>query len=117
MQLTTRVKRLRINHTEPGEFNLGYVLLPLGYAYNQDVASAKKGDMLVFFDGPAYPIYAVRKIKISSPDADILCRMRYGITIKGALMRWKTNAKMEGHGMRAVSDEECLWVVYGTDSN
>lgn len=109
------MKTFKVAHSEPGEFRLGYILLPYGYAYNKDIANAKKGDIISIFDGGNYKIHAVRLIKIKSPECGILCRMRYGIPIAGALTRWQMNAKMEGHGMRAVSEDECLWVVYETD--
>lgn len=108
-------KIFRAKHSEPGDFRLGYILLPCGYAYNADYSNAKKGDILRLFNGGDYRIFSVKKLKISSIECDILCRMRYGITIKGALSRWQMNAKLEGHGMRAVSEDECLWVVYEPD--
>jgi len=108
-----RKKTFKVNHAEPGDFRMGYILLPFGYSYNSEWSGAKKGDVIKLWGGGEYPIYAVRKIKMSSPEADILSRIRYGITIKGILQRWRSNAKMEGHGSRVVSDEECLWVIYG----
>ena len=108
-------KILRISHRTPENFYLGYVLIPFGYSYNSDIAKAKQGDTLRFVDGNDFPIVAVRRIKIDSAEADLLCRLRYGITIKGALMRWQSNAKLEGHGAKVISTEECLWVVFETD--
>lgn len=108
-------KTFKIAHMEPGDFRLGYVVLPVGYAYNADIAGAKKGDTLRLFDGGEYEIFSVRRISIKKPEADILCRMRYGITAHACLMRWKLNAKMEGHGEKAVSEDECLWVIYSAD--
>ena len=96
---------------EPGDTFLDYVLLPVGYAYNMNIASAKKGDVIRFSDGDDREIFAVRKLRMGS-DTDLLCRMRYGITLKGALVRWKMNAKLEGHGEKAVSEDECLWVLF-----
>lgn len=105
-------KTFKIAHMEPGAFRLGYILLPVGYSYNTDIAKAKKGDVIRLFDGGKYEIFSVRKLRLDKPGTDILCRMRYGITIKAAIMRWKMNARLEGHGDKVVSDEECLWVVY-----
>jgi len=113
--MSRQKKILRISHRTPEYFYLGYVLLPFGYSYNNDIAKAKQGDTLRFVDGNDFTIFAVRKIKIGSPEADILCRIRYGITIKGALMRWQSNAKLEGHGAKAISTEECLWVTFETN--
>lgn len=101
----------RVQHSEPGDFQLDYILLPYGYAYNADIARAKKGDKIRWLAGEDWTIYCVRKIKLLCPDTDILCRMRYGITIQGALMRWQSAAQIAGNGRKAISTDECLWVI------
>lgn len=110
--ITRQRKTFKIPHSEPGDFRLGYILLPVGYMYNKAIAGAKTGDILRLFDGGSYRILSVRKISLQKIDTELLCRIRYGITLKAALMRWQINAKMEGHGEKAVSKEECLWVIY-----
>lgn len=107
-----RKKIFRPQHLEPGDFYLDYILLPVGYSYNAEWLKAKRGDLMRIPDGGLYRIFAVRTIKLGSAAADILSRMRYGITIKGCLQRWKMNAKLAGHYSTAVSSEECLWVIY-----
>lgn len=102
---------------ESGPFHLDYILLPTGYAYNTEWATAKKGDKVRLWTGGDHTIYAVRKIKLKQPAADILCRMRYGINIKRAQSIWRQNATLEGHGARAVSDEECLWVIFSNETD
>lgn len=110
---TTRQKKtFKIAHMDPGVFHLDYIVLPVGYSYNAEIANAKKGDVLRLADGGEYPIFSVRRIRADKPEADILCRIRYGVTLKGAMMRWKMNAKLEGHGAKAVSEDECLWVIF-----
>ena len=109
-------KKIKINHLEPGQFRLDYILLPVGYSYNIEIASAKKGDIISLFDGGDYRVYAVKRLKIGNSAADILSRMRYGVTIKGVLSRWQRNARLEGHGTNAISTDECLWVIYDTDT-
>lgn len=99
---------------QPAGFHLDYILLPVGYSYNAEWSGAKKGDIIRFWDGGEFPIYSVRKLRLNSAAVDILCRMRYGITIKRALQKWQMNAKLEGHGMKAISTDECLWVIYAT---
>ena len=108
-------KKIKLAHAEPGDIRLGFILLPVGYAYNADIAAAKKGDIIRFVDGEDYRVFNVLKMKIKNPVTKTLCLIRYGITLDGALMRWKSNAKMEGHGMNVVSDEECLLLTYETD--
>lgn len=112
--LSTKRQRkiFNIAHTDSGPLHLDYIVLPVGYSYNADIANAKKGDLLRFADGNECSIFSVRKVRMDKPDADLLCRIRYGITIKGAMMRWKMNAKLEGHGEKAISQDECLWVIF-----
>lgn len=115
-QTTKRQKKtFKTTHMEPGPLHLDFIILPVGYSYNADIAAAKKGDTIRLADGGEYPIFAVRKVSTDKPYADMLCRIRYGITLKGAMMRWKMNARLEGHGEKAISEDECLWVVYSTD--
>lgn len=109
-------KKIRLAHAEPGDIRLGFILLPVGYAYNSDIANAKKGDIIRFSDGEDHLVFNVLRLKLKSPVAKTLCLIRYGITLDGALMRWRNYAKMEGHGINVVSDEECLLVTYETDS-
>ena len=110
-------KKYRAKHNTPGKFQLNYILLPYGYSYNAEWKKAKKGDTLIFLDGGEYLIYSVRVLKMSSPLTDILCRMRYGISLKGAMVRWKTNVRLEGNSSKVISDEECLMVVYNAEDN
>ena len=107
-----RKKTFRAKHNMPGDFQLDYILLPYGYAYNSEWQEAKYGDTIRFWDGEDRRIFSVRKLKIKSPEADILSRLRYGITMKGTLARWKSNARLEGNLGRAVSDDICFWVIF-----
>ena len=112
-ETTSRLqKTFKTNHAEPGDFHLDYILLPIGYAYNAEWGRAKKGDYVKLWDGGRYKIFSVRKLQLNKPIADILSRMRYGITIKRALQKWQMNALMEGNGKNAVSKDECLWVIF-----
>lgn len=109
-------KKIKLAHADPGgEIYLGFILLPVGYGYNTDVANAKKDDIIRFVDGDDYRIFSVVKMKIKSPVTKMLCLIRYGITLEGAVSRWRNNARLEGHGMNVVSDDECLLVTYETD--
>ena len=105
-------KTFKVKHAEPGDFCMDYILLPIGYSYNSEWVSAKKGDRIRLHDGGIYTIYCVRMVKVKGGLADMLSRLRYGITIAGCIQRWKMNAKLEGHTSDAVSSEECLWVMY-----
>ena len=110
--MPSRGRVFRANHLDPGDFQMDYILLPVGYSYNCDWITAKRGDKVRLFDGGLHKIHCVRVIKVRGGLADTLSRIRYGITIAGCIQRWKDNAKLEGHTRNAVSDTECLWVVY-----
>lgn len=106
-------KIYRAKHLLPKEnLCMDYILLPYGFAYNKEWESAKHGDIIRFFDGSDRRIFSVRKVKISSPTVDILCRCRYGLTIKAALMRWKRNVTLEGHQGSVISNEACYLVAF-----
>lgn len=105
-------KVLCVKHETPGDFCLDYVLLPFGYAYNADAAAAKGGDTIRFFDGGEFRIVCCKRLPIKSQITELLCRMRYGVTLAGAVSRWKSNAKLEGHSASVISDEKCLMIVY-----
>ena len=116
-QVKRKQRTYRVKHYEPGEFRLNYILLPVGYSYNAAISQAKIGDKVRFFDGGLYPIVSIRRLNLHSVNADILCKMRYGITLKAAMQRWQMNAKLEGHGTKAISEDECLWVIYDENEN
>ncbi len=116
-QVRRKSKTIKVKHYEPGVFRLDYILLPVGYSYNVAISEAKMGDKVRFFNGGLYPILAVRRLDLRNPNTELLCKMRYGITLKAAMQRWQMNAKLEGHGAKAVSEDECLWVIFDKDEN
>lgn len=91
---------------------MDYILLPYGYSYNKEYLSFKKGDKIKLFNGGTYLIDSVSIIKTKEAYADSLCRMRYGVGIKCAFSKWKTNAMLEGCGPKVLSEDECLLVCY-----
>lgn len=111
-EIQNKKKTRKILHYEPGDYHLDYVLAPVGYSYNIELASAKKGDVLEFSDGIRHRIISVRRIKTSGSLADILSVMRYGISIRACRSRWRTNARLAGNSPDVVSDAECLWIIY-----
>ena len=108
-------KTFKVAHLDPGDLHIDFIILPVGYVYNSNIAGAKKGDILRLGDGTEHEIFTVQRLQTNKPLADLLCRIRYGITLRGCLMRWKMNAKLEGHGEKAISQDECLMVVYSKD--
>lgn len=111
-KVPSKKRVFKAKHLEPGDFQMGYILLPMGYSYNSEWLFAKKGDIIQFHDGGSYRILCVRAVKVRGGLADVLSRIRYGISISGCIRRWKANAKLEGHTSDAVGETECLFVVY-----
>ena len=110
-----RRKRIhRPEHTEPGPFRLNFILLPYGefYKKSQDILTAKRGDVLRIYEGGDYEIDGVFHIT-DSVLCDTLCRMRYGTPWSVAYDIWKSYARAEGYGKDALSERECIMVVYG----
>lgn len=100
-------------HTLAGPMHLDFILLPCGYTYNREYLEAKAGDILQFVDGEQRAISMVVKIPLTA-EADALCRIRYGKSLLAVKSMWKEDALILGHGIQAVSDDECLMVVYET---
>lgn len=110
-------KKYEIIGSEPIGVKMDYILQPIGYSYNRDISEAKKGDTILFSDGKSYKIFAVRRIKLTSALADILCQMRYGVTIKKMLQIWQQDAMMLGHGRSVVSLDECIFITYNKEED
>ena len=105
----------KVFHDTPGDFHADYILLPLGYSYNREFLSVSEGGLLKFGDGKVYPLLRVDVLSIKNPATEGLCFARYGITLRKALQIWRTNAFAQGYGRNAVSDEECLIIIYGKE--
>lgn len=112
---TAKRIKFRAFHDTPRDFHADYILLPLGYSYNRDFLSAKEGDLIKFGDGKVYSLLRVGILSLKNPATEGLCFARYGITLRKALQIWRTNAFAQGYGRNAVSDEECLIIIYGKE--
>lgn len=104
----------KINHVSPKNVYADFIMLPLGIRMNRELLSYKKGDRIKMLDGNTYLILGVGTIQFNSTLASALCFLRYGITLKRLLMLWGQNAIAYGYGKKAVNQEECLIVVYGS---
>ena len=108
-------KYYKVFHDTPRDFHADYILLPLGYSYNREFLSVSEGTLLKFGDGKVYNMLKSGILDLRNPATEGLCFARYGITLRKALQIWKTNAFAQGYGRNAVSDEECLIIVYGKE--
>lgn len=106
------MQTLKPLHQKPKGYFMDYILLPFGYMYNAEFVTAKKGQEMLFYGGETVMVDAVVKLPIKAPIADILCRLRYGVSMPRVLKMWQQNAIALGHGKGAVNTDECLMITY-----
>ena len=109
----SKVREFRVEHirTAEGRF-LDYIIRPLGYRFNQDLKTARKGDVLRFADGSSAWIYKVSVLNIGSTITDCLCRALYGFGALEILGIWQDALRAAKKDVRLVSESECLIVFY-----
>ena len=107
-------KRLfKVNHEEPRDLKMDYILLPYGAYYKKTAAllEARDGDMLRFYNGRDVTIRSVTVIEDRNL-CNVLCRMRYGVPWGMALSVWRRYAVMEGNGKDILVDGKCIMVAF-----
>lgn len=111
-------KIYEVQHLEPRGTWLNFIILPYGEYYKQtrEIAKAKKGDILRFFQGKDYTIERVMKIR-QDDFCDMLSRIAYGIPWKLALKKWQSYAVLTGSDRGVINSDYCLWVIYGDLQN
>lgn len=112
-KMSVKGREFRVEHirTSEGRF-LDYIIRPLGYRFNQDLKTARKGDVLRFADGSSAWIYRVAVLNIGSAMADCLCRALYGFGAFEILGIWQENLRAAKKDVRLISESECLIVFY-----
>ena len=108
-----KVREFLVEHirTAEGRF-LDYIIRPLGYRFNQDLKTARKGDVLRFADGSSAWIYKVAVLNIGSSMADCLCRALYGFGALEILGIWQDNLRATKKDTHLISESECLVIFY-----
>ena len=103
---------VNIAHDKCDFSRFDYVILPIGYKYNDELRTLKKGDIIRFLDGSEHWVDSVVRVQIKSAIIESLCKTRYGFGIKRALEIWKSRVEVRGLDSRIVSENECLVVFY-----
>lgn len=113
-----KIREFKVEHirTTEGRF-LDYIIRPLGYRFNQDLKTARKGDVLRFADGSSAWIYRVAVLNIGSAIADCLCRALYGFGALEILKIWQDNLRAAKKDVRLISESECLIIFYEDKDN
>lgn len=106
-----------IDHSTPGDVYADFVLLPVGAKLNRGLLKYSKGDRINMLDGKQYYILKAGLLSMDNPIVAGLCFLRYGISQKKMQMIWRQNAIAYGYGKKAISNEECILLVYGTKND
>lgn len=108
-----KVREFRVEHIRTAEGRyLDYIIRPLGYRFNQDLKTARKGDVLRFADDSSAWIYKVLVLNICSTMADCLCRALYGFGAMEILGIWQDNLRAAKKDTHLISKSECLIIWY-----
>lgn len=108
-----KVREFRVEHVRMAEGRfLDYIIRPLGYRFNQDLKTARKGNVLRFADGSSAWIYKVAVLNIGSAIADCLCRALYGFGSLEILGIWQDALRAAKKDTHLISESECLIVFY-----
>lgn len=109
-----KAREFRVGHVRMAEGRfLDYIIRPLGYRLNQDLKTARKGDVLRFADGSSAWIYRVAVLNIGSAMADCLCRALYGFGALEILGIWQDNLRAAKKDVvHLISESECLVIFY-----
>lgn len=101
-----------VSHRPVKEYNIDFILLPLGYRYNTEFLEAKTGDIIQFFDGEKHMIYSVGSISSKTKVADILSVACYGKPIMRVKQLWRNEMVKLGHREDSITDQ-ILVIGYG----
>lgn len=110
-----KVKRVKVAHDIGGEDKLSFVLFPIGFMYNRDLASLRKGDIMVFLDKSEHYVRGVCRVSLKSALIEYLCWMRYGFGIDRAIELWRERLRIGKQDVKVMSNDECLIVFYESE--
>ena len=82
-------RRVKVAHDKCGDARLDYALFPIGFKYNEELQSLRKGDIVVFLDGSEHYVWSALRVSLKSAIVEYLCWMRYGFGISRAVELWQ----------------------------
>ena len=106
------VKQLALEHDMCKDAKKDFIILPIGFKYNEEAQQLRNGDIIRFLDGSEHYVDSVAKIPVKSAIAGLLCRLRYGIEVDKAVELWKDRLRLQRMDIRAMSKNECLVICY-----
>lgn len=107
-----RVRKVNVAHDIGGEDRLSFVMFPVGFRYNRELAELRKGDIMVFLDKSEHYVRGVCRLSLRSALAEHLCWLRYGFGIERAIELWRERLRVSKQDVKVMSSDECLIVFY-----
>lgn len=111
-QVTSEPRRVKVAHDKCDDARLDYVLFPIGFKYNEELQSLKRGDIIEFLDGSEHYVWSASRLSLNSAIVEYLCWMRYGFGIARAVEIWQERLRLRKEDIRIMSEEECLIVFF-----
>jgi hypothetical protein len=88
------------------------VIFPIGFKYNEELQSLRRGDVIKFLDGSEHYVDSVVRLRIRSAIADAMCKARYGFGISRAVELWQERLRLRKVDVKVMSENECLIVFF-----
>lgn len=103
---------VKVSHDNWSSWGRECAFFPMGYKYNEELQSLRRGDKIQFLDGTRVVVDSIVRLGIRTAIAESLCRARYGFGIKRALEIWKSRIEAMKMDARVISENECLVIFY-----
>ena len=105
-------RRVKVAHDKCGDARLDYALFPIGFKYNEELQSLRKGDIVVFLDGSEHYVWSALRVSLKSAIVEYLCWMRYGFGISRAVEFWQDRLRLRKEDIKVMSENECLVLFF-----
>lgn len=105
-------RRIKVAHDKCDDTRLDYALFPIGFKYNEDIQSLRRGDIVVFLDGSEHYVWSALRVSLNSAIVEYLCWMRYGFGISRAVELWQDRLRLRKEDVKVMSENECLVLFF-----
>ena len=105
-------RRVKVAHDKCGDERLDYALFPIGFKYNEELQSLRRGDVVVFLDGSEHYVWSALRVSLKSAIVEYLCWMRYGFGISRAVELWQDRLRLCKEDIKVMSENECLVLFF-----
>jgi hypothetical protein len=103
---------IKISHAPMREDAPNLLLLPVGVYYNKALNNAKRGDVLVFWNGEKHKIIHIGRVPLLSSIAGFLAKYIYNTSVQIMMQHWVAEALRNGYTKKAIEEEYCIIVSY-----